>query len=186
MNWRRVALVARHELSMVAGDLSTTVVLIGMPLILIVFAKNGMKNGVAQAVPGIATLFSFFIVGFLGFAFFRDHGWGTWERLRVSGIEITSLVVGKALPFILLGFAQLIFLFTIGWAALGLPLTGSPLALALVALTTSICTVSMGLLLVAITPSIQRLSIISNLSAVVLGGVGGAFSPSSSFGPAAG
>ena len=47
-------------------------------------------------VPGATVLFSGFLVGNLGFAIFREHGWGTWERLRSSPLSTTELMVGKS------------------------------------------------------------------------------------------
>src|SRR5947209_9183011 len=88
----RSAAVARHELRLLRRDPVFLLTFTLMPLIVMAFikpafrymlaAQNGARvNGAEQAVPGVAVMFSMFLVGSVGFAFFREYGWGTWERV---------------------------------------------------------------------------------------------------------
>jgi ABC-2 type transport system permease protein len=171
-----VRLIGQHESRLAFGDPSPVVVLLVMPIVLILFLKD--PN---QAVPGIATMFAYFVVGFAGFAFFREHGWNTWERLRVSSVTTSGLVVGKALPYLAMGVLQVAALIAVGWLFLGLRVEGSPVALAGVVLVLCMSAVSLGLLLTAVSGTIQQLYAIANLVAVLFGGLGGTFAPASSY-----
>lgn len=173
---RDVRLTSLHEGRLVLGDPSPIVMLLVMPIVLILFLPDA-----DQAVPGIATMFAFFVVGYIGFAFFREHGWRTWERLRVSSVTTPGLVVGKALPYLVMGVVQVSMLIAVGWVFLGLDVNGSPVALAALVLLLSISAVSLGLLLTAVSGTIQQLYAVSNLVAVLFGGLGGAFAPASSY-----
>ena len=42
--------------------------------------------GSTQTVPGMACVFGFFAIAVVGFAIFREHGWRTWPRLRAAGL----------------------------------------------------------------------------------------------------
>jgi ABC-2 type transport system permease protein len=133
-------------------------------------------NGAEQAVPGTAVMFSLFLTGFVGLVFFREHGWGTWDRLRMSGGP-GALVAGKLLPVALVGAAQLAWLFGAGWFVLDLRVRGSLPALALVGLALLASVMAMGLSLVGWLKTLQQLNAVANLQAVVLSAVGGALVP---------
>ena len=49
----------------------------------------------------MAVSFAAFNVGYAGFTFFRDHGWGTWDRLRATAATSTDIMIGKVLPTVL-------------------------------------------------------------------------------------
>ena len=53
-------------------------------------------NGAEQVVPGQAAMAAFFIVALVTFAFFAEHGWATWDRLRASPATSFEIVVGKS------------------------------------------------------------------------------------------
>lgn len=188
---REIRLIAGQETHLLLTNPSPIVILLIMPVVLIVFLKNGLvppavaghqaANGTAQAVPGISVMFAFFVVGYAGFAFFREHGWHTWDRLRVSPLTTSGVVVGKALPYLAVGVLQILILLGVGCLFLDLSVRGS--AWAILALVVLLCTsaVSLALLLTAFAHSIQHLFATANLAAVLLGGIGGAFAPVSTY-----
>lgn len=188
---RDIRLSAEHEGRLVIADPSPIAVLLVMPTILILFLKNGLLppsvgahsalNGTAQAVPGIGTMFAFMLVGYAGLAFFREHGWRTWERLRVSPLSTHGVVIGKSIPYLVLGIVQLLVLFGVGFSLLDLEVRGSFAAIAVLMVLVSMSAVSLAVLLTAFTRSIQHLYALSNIAAVLLGGIGGAFAPPTSY-----
>ena len=86
-------------------------ILVVFPLLLIAFLKpmfalalttHGYPeaNGAEQVVPGEAVINGFYIVGMTSFAFFVEHGWNTWDRLRASDTTSSEIIIGKAVPFL--------------------------------------------------------------------------------------
>lgn len=64
-------------------------------------------------VPGYAFFFGFFIVGMLGEQALAERSQGTWRRLRTLPAARTSLLLGRALPYLALSLAQLLVVMTI-------------------------------------------------------------------------
>ncbi len=181
--------IAFHELRVVRTDPFPVVVLIGMPLVVTIFITPAYDkafsqlipgrgiNGAVQSVPGMSVTFAFFVVAFVGFALFREHGWGTWQRLRAAPIHPLALLVGKVVvPFVII-LIQHFVLFGVGIVFLDLPLRGSALAGILVAVSFSFCLVTLGMALSAFSGSVQQLNSVVNLSAVISAGLGGALTP---------
>ena len=53
----------------------------------------------------------------MGFSFFREHGWGTWDRLRTAPIRSIEIVGGKAISMLALNVCQQLILVALGIAA---------------------------------------------------------------------
>lgn len=190
MSPSRSLAVARHELRLLRRDPVFLLTFTIMPLVVMAFikpafrfmlvARNGQGvNGAEQAVPGAAVMFSMFLVGNVGFAFFREYGWNTWERVRSGWATPVEVMVGKTVVPMLQSALQLTVLFGLGGLMFGLHLRGSILGLVLVAAAFSICLISFGLALLAVCRTIMQLNAFSNLGAMVLAGLGGALAPAS-------
>lgn len=185
---RNSVLVARHDFALLRRDPLAVILLIGMPLVVIAFLRSAYApvlrqehhpgaNGAEQVVPGIAVMFAVFITTFVGIAFFREHIWGTWDRLRSLPLRSHELVLGKvAMPFVMLCIQQA-FLFGIGAILFGLRVKGSVAALIAVDLAYSIWLMAFAFLITALSGTFQQLLAISNMGAIVLGGIGGALTP---------
>src|SRR5438093_226210 len=141
MRLSRSMSLARHEVRVLRRDPLPLVLLLAMPLAIIAFLKPALSlalfaeghvraTGAEQAVPGMSVTFSFFLVGFIGLVFFREHGWGTWDRLRVAAAR-SEILLGKLLPVAGIAAIQVAVLFVLGWAGFGLRVEGSLVALAL-------------------------------------------------------
>jgi len=183
----RSRVVARQELVLLVRDPLPLVLLLAVPLVFIAFLKPAAflalivegypgTNGAEQAVPGAATTFSLFAVGLVGLSFFREHGWGTWPRLRAAA-SVSEVFVGKVAPLVAFALLQLGFLFAAGILAFGLRVRGSLGALALFCLPVAIASVALGLLLVGLVRTLPQLNACANLAAAVLAGMGGALMP---------
>lgn len=175
----------RHELRLLRTDVQALVVLVAMPLVVMAFLKPTVRaqlvsegysgaSGAELAVPGMAVMFAFFAVGYVGYGFFREHNWGTWERLRASPAPLVQILAGKLGAPLAVVAAQLAVLFAAGGWLYDLRVRGSVAGLALVALALALSVVALGAALFAVCRSFQQLNAIANLGAVLLAGFGGA------------
>ena len=180
--------IARREVRLLARDPMPLVLLLVVPLAFVAFLKPALfitlviegfpgSNGAEQAVPGAATTFSLFLTGLVGLSFFREHGWGTWDRLRASPASTRQILVGKLAPLLAFSLVQITWIFTIGVVAFGLRVRGSPVALAVLTIAVSASHVAMGLLLIAFARTIQQVNALANLGTALLAGIGGAIVP---------
>jgi len=182
------AAIARHEFRVLRSDPVFFVIFTAMPLAVMAFVKPSFRfalvaqghpgvNGAEQAVPGMTVMFALFLMGNVGFSFFREHGWGTWERLRASWATPTQIMVGKVAVPLFQAVVQLVVLFGLGGALYSLHVRGSLIALTAVAGAFCVCVVALGLALLAICQTVLQLNAIANLGAIVLAGIGGAIAP---------
>jgi ABC-2 type transport system permease protein len=187
MSPRRSLAISRHEMRILRRDPLPFVLLLALPIAIVAFLKPALAlalfvqghthaTGSEQAVPGMAVTFSFFLVGFVGAVFFREHAWGTWDRLRTEA-RPAELLVGMFLPIAGVAYAQMGVLFAVGFAGFGLRVRGSVAALALMAAVVPVAAVAYGTLVVAAARTLQQVNVVANLGTVVLAGIGGALIP---------
>jgi ABC-2 type transport system permease protein len=143
----------------------------------LLLAGHTDASGAEFAVPGQAVQFLFFLAPTVAFAFFREHGWGTWDRLRASAASGPEIMLGKALPMAVVGAAQLAVMFGIGVAFLDLRVDGSALGVLAVSASLLACVVSLGLAITAIARTMQQVSAYGYLGATLFGALGGALVP---------
>ena len=189
MSLRRSFALAGHELRLMRREAGTLSTLVLLPLVMMAFlnpvfaGQLGQRTSAAGsglAVPGMAVLFSLFLIGHVGYLFFREHRFGTWERLRASPLSAGDVIAGKALPAMVLCLVQQLLLFALSTVLFNLRITGSIVALVAVATGLSLCLVAFGVAAAAYLRSAQRLNALSGVLAMVLGGLGGSLSPVSS------
>jgi len=185
----RIRAVARHDLRILKRDPAFLVIFTVMPLAFMAFNTRAIGaalavqfpgqdlNGASFVVPGATVLFSGFMVGNLGFGIFREHGWGTWERLRSSPLSPAELMIGKSLVPILTISIQIAVLLGGGTLLFGLELQGSLSAFIAVAVALALMEVALGFMLLSICRSVIQLNALSNAGAMLLGGLGGAVTP---------
>lgn len=180
--------IARRELRLLRQDPMPLILLLVVPLAFLAFLKPVLfialiiegypgTNGSEQAVPGAAATFSLLLAGLVGLSFFREHGWGVWDRLRASPATTSQILAGKLLP--LYGFAlfQAAWIFTAGFMVFGLRVRGELMALAVVTVAAAASHLALGLLVVAVARTIQQVNALANLGAALLAGFGGAIVP---------
>lgn len=183
--------IVRNELRLVRRTPIVVVMLLLMPLVVTSILKSTMEaslraggatgvNGSEQVVPGQALLFGFFLCAFIGLTFMREHGWETWVRLRASRASHGAVIVGKCLPWTVVGLFQMVFLFGFGALVFGLDLPGGSGLLGMAAII--VCWVSFvtafSVAMVALLPSIQLINSVANLGALLFASLGGALVPS--------
>lgn len=188
MSAARIWAVARNDLRILRNDPAFVVIFTVMPLAYMAFNRrilgtalsllaDGSYNGAEFVVPGATVLFSGFLVGNLGFGVFREHGWGTWERLRASSLSTAELMVGKALPALFVLAFQITVLLVGGALLMDLHLRGSVLAFAVLAVGLAVCLIALGFMLLSVCRSVIQLNALTNAGAMALGGLGGAVAP---------
>jgi ABC-2 type transport system permease protein len=188
MSLRRSAAIARNEGRVLRHDPTPLMILVLMPLIVVPIFRSTFAaalersgytdvSGAEFAVPGQAVQFLFFLAPTVGFAFFREHGWNTWERLRASAASSADIVAGKAAPMVALGALQLAVMFGVGVVLLDLRVRGSAVGVVLVSAGLLACVVALGLAITAVARTLQQVSALGYLGATVFGAIGGALVP---------
>src|SRR3954453_327522 len=117
--------IVRHEWRIFLREPMPVVVMTFMPLVLMALFKPVFERGAGQSVPGMTVLFGFFLVGQVGYAFFREHAWGTWERLRATDLSRTQVLGAKVIVPLATFSIQFAILFTAGLMLFGLHIRGS-------------------------------------------------------------
>jgi len=188
MSLRRSSAILRHEMRVMLTDPSTVIFVILMPLLMVALMKQLFANTLAQegftgtngsefAVPGMAVSFAAFSVGYAGFSFFRDHGWGTWDRLRASPATSADLMVGKVLPTVGVSVVQLGVLFLLGGPLFGLTITGSVAGVVLLIIVLALALSAFGMLVTAMARTMNQLNAIGSVGGMAMSMVGGSFVP---------
>ncbi len=180
--------IAKHDVVLLLREPAALITMLITPALLMIFLKPLYRSVLAEsgdagatgaelAVPGMTTMFAFFMVGIVADAIFREHGWRTWDRLRVSPVRDWELLLGKVLP----GYVTVLGLFAIlmglGWGLVGFRVRGSVLGVALVLLTLGAVVVSFGMALCALSSSRRQAFTYERLAALVWAGLGGTFVP---------
>src|ERR1700688_1052668 len=131
-------------------------------------------NAFDQYVPGFGI--TFLLIGMmLGIALtlFDERDWGTLKRLQVSGAPLTGLLLGKIFARLIVGVAQMILLFAVGWALFGITLGRSPLALLIPTIGISFAAAALGLVVASISPahdSVMPLGVTVSMAMAAIGG----------------
>ena len=188
MTSSRLARLTAHNIRLLRTEPGPIIAMSIMPILMIIFLRGMGRtaleadgyvgvSGAEHIVPGMAVLFSLFGVVYLGIAFYQEHGWGTWNRLRMSPASTSEILVAKLVPSAAVVFAQTAMLFGVGWLFFDLSISGSPAALFLMMLASTTMLISIAMLAVAVFRSINQLSAATNAGALLFGGLGGAIAP---------
>lgn len=183
----RVRALVAHDLRIFLTDPMPAILLVAMPFLLAAFLRptlraavvadgNAGATGAEQAVPGMAVTFAFFIVGNIGYSIFREHGWGTWRRIRVMGATTWEMMVGKVVVPCLALAVQFCVLFGAGAALMDLRLRNVGLA-AVISVSFFAAVIAFALLLSSFCKTMNQLNALGSLSALLFGAVGGAVAP---------
>lgn len=131
-------------------------------------------NAFDQYVPGFGI--TFLLIGMmLGIALtlFDERDWGTLKRLQVSGAPLTGLLLGKLFARFIVGIAQMVLLFAVGWALFGISLGRNPLALIIPTIGISFAAAALALVVASIATahdSVPSLGVTISISMAAIGG----------------
>ncbi len=118
---------------------------------------NPDLNGRWFFVPGvIGTLTLVLIVNLTAFAIVREREVGTLEQIMVSPIRPAEFILGKTVPFFLIGLAEVALVVTVGLVWFRIPFVGSPLVLLLGSTLFLLCALAIGLLISTVCSTQQQ------------------------------
>jgi ABC-2 type transport system permease protein len=185
---RIVVNVARNDLAIMAAEPAVYAILFVMPVLLIAFLRplfaavgqvRGHPGGTGAelAVPGLAVMFSFYLVSLVAYSILDERRWNTWPRLTATGASPLSLIVAKGIVPLAVLLCQQFTLFAVGVVVFGLPVPGSIAAMATLAVALGCCVVGLGTALAAFASTPRQISVFGNISTLLLAGFGGALTP---------
>ncbi len=133
----------------------------------------GLRSAV-YIVPGIVgVLLSLTLVLITSMAIVRERERGTLEQLIVTPIDKTSLMLGKILPFLLIGYVQITVILVLGRVLFRVPMLGSLPLLYLLSLAFIVASLALGLLMSTVVRSqvqAMQLSFLFLLPNILLSG----------------
>jgi ABC-2 type transport system permease protein len=97
-------------------------------------------------MPSFATMFAFFLVGFMAESILKEKEAGSFRRLLAAPIHPATIVAGKMLAFIGVVFLQMLVLFGICNLLFKMPLGESPLGLLALTLALALAATGLGML----------------------------------------
>ncbi len=188
MSLRSSWAIVRHEFRVMLSDPSTVLFIIVIPLFMVALMKGLFRtalaaegftgaNGSEFAIPGMAVGFAAFGVAFAGFSFFRDHGWGTWDRLRASQATSADLMIGKIVPTVTVTITQLGLLFLLGGPLFGFRVEGSIVAIVAIIVVLALSLSAFGMLITAVSRTMQQLNAVGSVGAFGMAMLGGSWVP---------
>jgi ABC-2 type transport system permease protein len=109
---------------------------------------NPERRSAVNIVPGlIGVILTMTMVLFTGVAIVRERERGNMELLIATPVSRTELMIGKVLPYILIGLLQTTVILGLGAWLFRVPLAGSPVDIYLAAMMLIVANLSMGLLI---------------------------------------
>ncbi len=104
----------------------------------------------------------------------RERERGTLEQLMMTPLSKGELMIGKAVPYLLIAFVDLVFTLVIGWAVFGVPVHGSLALLFGEALLFLTATLGMGLMISTVAQTqmqAMQMSVFIQLPQMLLSGL---------------
>jgi len=106
----------------------------------------GLRSSVF-IVPGIiGVLLSLTLLAITSIAIVREREKGTFEQLVVTPISKTDIMLGKLLPFVVVGYVQMACILILGRVLFNIPMRGSVTLLFVLSLTFIVANLGIGLL----------------------------------------
>ncbi|MGE5186353.1 MAG: ABC transporter permease [Acidobacteriota bacterium] len=134
-------------------------------------------SGFQVTVPGNAVLFGFFIAMTVAMSFASERTSGAWRRMLAAPVPRWKALVGKLVPYFLIGCVQLALLFGLGVAVFGMKVAGSVTALVVISLAVVLCASSLGMLVAAWGWTEKQIGSIVPVILLVMGLLGGCMFP---------
>jgi ABC-2 type transport system permease protein len=134
-------------------------------------------NMLNSMVPGLALMFAFFMVSHLGETVVKERSDGTLRRLITSPVNRAAILIGKALPFILVAMIQLAFVLALCNLLFNVPLGHSFSALLIMIASASLVIAGMGIMVAALAKNETQAGVVAILIVVAMAAVSGALLP---------
>lgn len=146
---------------------------------------SAQANATQMSVPAWLIFGMFFVMLPMAGSFQREQQSGALLRFRCLGLGLGTLAASKVLPYLAINLVQFVVLLMIGVHGLplvGLPaleLNGSLLAYAVLAISITLATSSLGLLLAALARSSEQALLLGGGINIILAAIGGIMVPKS-------
>ncbi len=127
--------------------------------------------------PGFALAFAFFMVSHLGETVVNERSTGTLRRLIITPVSRLTILIGKALPFFVIGVIQLAFVLGLCNVIFGVPLGNAPLALVLVIVSTALAIAGMGILIAALARNETQAGVVAIFIVLAMAAISGSLLP---------
>ena len=123
-SWRLWPML-RKEFIQMRRDRLTLGMMVGIPAVQLMLFGFAIRTE-AYIVPGIiGVLLSLTMLLITSMAIVRERERGTLEQLIVTPLSKTSLMLGKILPFVLVGYVQMSVILILGKLLFDIPIRGS-------------------------------------------------------------
>ncbi|MAG54977.1 MAG: hypothetical protein CMJ83_01670 [Planctomycetes bacterium] len=129
------------------------------------------------AVPGNSVLFAFFLALGVALSFHEERKSGTWKRLLAAPGARTRMLVGKLLPFLIMGILQMAMLFAYGHFVFDMRVGGSIFALGIITVCIVFTATGFGLLIASFGGTEKQISNYATILVLAMGLVGGCMMP---------
>jgi ABC-2 type transport system permease protein len=184
----RIAALVRHEAILLARAPGPLIGYTVMPLLLMTVLRPMLERlaalgsttgmgGTAQAAAGMAIMFSLFALKVVGAGFLQERTWHTWDRLRASPARASEILVGKAVPMLIVLLVHQAIIIGFAMAVFGLRPAAAWWPLALVAVAWTGCILILGTAAATLVQSPAQLSVAGDIAAVLTSILGGALVP---------
>jgi len=125
-----------------------TQVNVATPMVEVRNFYNPERRSPVNIVPGlVGVILTMTMVLFTAVAIVREKERGNLELLINTPVKTTELMLGKIVPYVLIGLLQLVIILSLGWYFFDVPIRGSRLDLLLASLVFIATNLSLGLLI---------------------------------------
>ena len=115
---------------------------------------NPEQRSAVSIIPGlVGVILTMTMIMFTSAAIVRERERGNLELIIATPIKPVELMLGKIIPYVLIGFIQVSIILGVGHALFGVPLNGSLALVALVTLCFICATLTLGLLISTVAKS---------------------------------
>ncbi|MFG2040418.1 ABC transporter permease [Dactylosporangium sp. NPDC048998] len=184
---RRIAALARHNVTLRLRDPGQFLSYLVMPMVLMPVLKpvfqRAAAGGATEVVTGMLVIYSTLALSIVGTATLTERAWHTWDRLRATRARSWELLLGKTLPAYAVLLLQQAILLAYGTTIIGAHPHGAGAygLLVLAVAVWSAALLALGNALAAVVRSFGELSAASDIGALALATLGGALVPTSMF-----
>ncbi len=174
--------VLKHQSRLLRQNVGSIVVLFVVPILLAKIVQPTFmavqNSGTRLAVAGFIVMFAYLFLPTIGALLYKEHEWDTWDRVRIHGPTLRTVMWGKAVVSFVLITAYLAWVLAASriFEGFSIPATSLPRLAGAVLLVALSVTVT-GFALFAACRSVQMFNALGTLVAIVFGGLAGAFAP---------
>lgn len=128
-------------------------------------------------VPGYSLMFVFFLIPNLALSVIEERETGTLRRLLVAPVPRSRILLGKMLPYFLIGVAQFVIVLAVSRALFDIEM-GSPMALLVMIIASALAMAALGVLIAAFARTAGQADGLSIVLVLAMAVVSGAMFPS--------